>query len=196
MRDRQKSSDLLKAFRESRQQVQRPVDNSVDSVDKSHRNRKSTFTRGYEARPKKSDPYSSFLDKYHHLSSTIDKFKTQDLMYFFREKAKESGVKYVIANTKRDMAIFKKLQENYTPREICLMIEFIFCSPQNYLDITSTQPTVLASSWCNTIYRDSLLWAEDAYEPVERKVTKKEQIKKREWQREVTDEKTSIGEWE
>lgn len=198
MRDRQKSNDLLKAFRESRQQIQKPVDNSVDNVNNSRRrDHRATFTRGYEARPKKSsDPYSSFLEKYHNLSETIDEFKTQDLMYFFREKARESGVKYVIANMKRDMGIFKKLQENYTPREICLMIEFIFCSNQNYLDITITQPTVLSSSWCNTIYRDSLLWADDEYEPTERTVTKKEHIKKREWQREVTGEKTMIGEWE
>lgn len=192
MRDRQKSNDLLRAFRESRQQIQRPVENSVDNVNNSRRN----FTRGYRARPSKSDPYLSFLDKYNHLSETIDEFKTQDLMYFFREKARESGVKYVIANMKRDMGIFKKLQENYTPREVCLMIEFIFCSNQNYLDITITQPTVLASSWCNTIYRDSILWANDEYEPTERTVTKKERIKKREWQREVTGEKVVLGEWE
>ena len=192
MRDRQKSKDLLQAFRESRQQIQKPVEKSVDSVNNSKKN----FTRGYSARKVTSDPYSSFLDKYSHLSETIDDFKTQDLMYFFREKARESGVKYVIANMKRDMGIFKKLQENYTPHEICLMIEFIFCSNQNYLDITITQPTVLSSSWCNTIYRDSLLWAEDAYEPTEKKSTRREHIKKREWQTEVTGEKISIGEWE
>lgn len=196
MRDRQKSNDLLRAFRESRQQIQKPVENSVDNVHNSRRSQSSTFTRGYNARPKKSDPYSSFLGKYNHLSETIDEFKTQDLMYFFREKARESGVKYVIANMKRDMGIFKKLQENYTPREICLMIEFIFCSNQNYLDITITQPTVLSSSWCNTIYRDSILWANDEYEPVEKTVTKKDRIKKREWQREVTGEKAVVGEWE
>ena len=197
MRDKQKSNDLLKAFRESRQQIQKPVENSVDNVNNSRRRaQSSTFTRGYSARPKSSDPYTSFLDKYNHLSETIDSFKTQDLMYFFREKARESGVKYVIANMKRDMGIFKKLQENYTPREICLMIEFIFCSNQNYLDISITQPTVLSSSWCNTIYRDSILWANDEYEPVEKTVTKKDRIKKREWQREVTGEKTMIGEWE
>lgn len=196
MRDRQKSNDLLKAFRESRQQIQKPVENSVDNVHNSRRSSQSTFTRGYNSRPKKSDPYSFFLDKYNHLSETIDEFKTQDLMYFFREKARESGVKYVIANMKRDMGIFKKLQENYTPREICLMIEFIFCSNQNYLDISITQPTVLSSSWCNTIYHDSILWANDEYEPTERVVTKKDRIKKREWQREVTEEKAVVGEWE
>lgn len=40
MRDRQKSSDLLKAFRESRQQIQKPVDNSVENVDNSKENSK------------------------------------------------------------------------------------------------------------------------------------------------------------
>lgn len=199
MRDRSKSKDLLKAFRESRQQIQRPVDKSVDNVNNSHRKSpESTFTRGYNARPQKrtSDPYSSFLEKYDNLSATVDDFKTQDLMYFFREKARENGVKYVIANMKRDIGIFKRLQENYTPREICLMIEFIFCSDQNYLDISITQPTVLASSWCNTIYRDSLLWAEDKYEPTERTTSKRDTIRKREWQREVTGENITIGEWE
>lgn len=195
MRNRQKSNDLLRAFRESRQQIQKPVENFVDK--KSGRDTQSTFSRGYDRTTKKSsDPYSSFLDKYNHLSETIDEFKTQDLMYFFREKARESGVKYVIANMKRDMGIFKKLQDNYTAREICLMIEFIFCSNQNYLDISITQPTVLSSSWCNTIYHDSILWANDQYEPLEKTTTRKERINRREWQREVTGEKTNIGDWE
>lgn len=192
MRDIQKTRDLLKQFRESRGQILKSVNNSVDNVDKPKRN----FSRGYN-RPKKSyDPYTCFLDKYNNLSVNIDNFKTQDLMYFFREKAKESGIKYVIANTKRDMAVFKKLQDNYTVREICLMIEFIFCSEQNYLDVSCTQPTVLISSWCNTIYRDSILWAKDEYVPTERNVTKKEHIKKREWGRVATEEKAVIGEWE
>lgn len=182
----------MKAFRESRKQIQHaPVDKPVDSVD---RKKAKTFSRGYVN--KSNDPYTNFLDKYNDLENSIDDFKTQDLMYFFREKAKESNVKYVIANRGRDMGVFKKLQENYTPREICLMIEFIFNSDQNYLDKGITQPTVLISSWCNTVYRDSLLWVEDKYEPIEKKSTRKEQIKSREWKRKVEGEKSTIGEWE
>lgn len=196
MRDRQKSKDLIKAFREAQRQVQQAsVEKPVRDV-KNRRTQDKTFSRGY-SHSKPNDPYSRFLDKYNRLADTIDDFKTQDLMYFFREKAKECGIKYVIANTKRDMAIFKKLQDNYTPREICLMIEFIFCSEQNYLDSSVTQPTVLSSSWCNTIYHDALLWANDEYEPVERKPSKKERLKKREWQREVPDnDEVKIGVWE
>ena len=194
MRDRNKSSDLLKAFRESRQQIEKPVENSVDNVDKS----KKTFTRGYSETRKRnttSDKVKTFEDKYAHLEDTVDSFTTSDLVYFFREKAHESGVKYVIANMKRDMGIFKKLQASYTPREICLMIEFIFTSNQNYLDITNTQPTVLVSSYCNKIYRDSLLWADDKYYPDEPRPTKKQQIQKREWKNDIKGESATIGAW-
>lgn len=192
MRDRSLSADLLKAFRESRKQS---VEKPVETVNKSRKGYNS-FNRGYNSVPKSSDPYSSFKEKYNHLEDQIDSFTTRDLMYFFREKAKEAGVKYVIANMKRDMGIFKKLQSNYSIREICLMIEFIFFSEQDYLDKSITQPTVLASSWCNTIYRDALLWVDDQYVPSGRKSSKSERISKREWQREVTGERVSIGEWE
>lgn len=187
VRDKSKSSDLLRAFRENRKQCCL-VDKSVKPVEKN-------FSRGYRTGIKTtSDPYSSFMEKYNHLEDTIDSFNARDLMYFFREKAKEGGYKYVIANMKRDMGIFKKLLSNYEPKEVCLMIEFIFFSEQDYLDKSITQPTVLASSWCNTIYRDALLWVDDQYIPSP-KFSKKSQPT-REWSRESTTEKASIGEWE
>lgn len=188
MKNKQQTNDLLKAFRESRGQVQKHFNPPKSSS--------ASSSRGVRGRKKTSDPYSSFLEKYANLENTIDSFKTQDLMYFFQEKAKEQGIKYVIANVKRDMAVFKKLQDNYTPREICLMIEFLFFSGQNYLDITNLQPTVLLSGWCNTIYRDSLLWVDDLYNPEEKYTSKKSHTSKREWGRDVEGEKVVIGEWE
>lgn len=71
------------------------------------------------------------------------------------------------------------------------MIEFLFNSNQNYLDKTSLQPTVLISSWCNTIYRDSLLWVDDKYSPK----TSKPKREKREWDRETETDNAKIGEW-
>lgn len=138
-----------------------------------------------------SDKYSEFLKKYDDLANTVDSFSTYDLMYFFREKAREAGIKYVIANMKRDMGIFKRLQSNYEPREICLMIEFIFFSEQNYINKDITQPTILASGWCNKIYRDSLLWANDEYVPEK---IKHKPLREYDGNREVTDAK--IGDWE
>lgn len=185
-------ADLASSFRESRNQcLVTPVEKSVENV----KNSQKPFKTGYSESRKRnvtSDRYTSFLRKYENLEDTVDTFTTHDLMYFFREKARESGVKYVIANMKRDLGIFKKLQENYEVREICLMIEFIFCSEQNYLDITATQPTVLSSTWCNTIYKDSLDWVNDEYDPNIR-VKKKPQ---REWSGDTSTDKAKVGEWD
>lgn len=190
---KQSVMDLANAFRESRKQcLVTPVDKPVESVDKSRK----PFKKGYAESRKRnvsSDRYSSFLSKYEDIENEVDNFTTHDLMYFFREKARESGVKYVIANMKRDLGIFKKLQADYQPREICLMIEFIFCSNQNYLDINITQPTVLSSTWCNTIYRDSVAWANDEYDPNLRPVKKKSV---REWQGDTSTDTAKVGDWE
>ena len=193
MRKKQSTSDLIKAFRDVREQITEPSKSKGEKVER------RPFSKGFEEAPKKSNSsgkYEIFLKKYSNLEETIDNFKTQDLMYYFREKAHEAGIKYVIANMKRDMGIFKRLQDNYTPREICLMIEFIFNSDQNYLDVHITQPTVLSSQWCNKIYRDSILWANDEYIPDRPKKTKKDQLKSREWQGNTTTDRAKIGEWD
>lgn len=184
--------DLAESFRQSRKQcLVTPVEKSVENVKNSSR----PFKTGYSESRKRnvsSDRYSSFLEKYKNVEKTVDSFTTHDLMYFFREKAREAGVKYVIANMKRDLGIFKKLQSDYEPREICLMIEFIFCSNQNYLDVEITQPTVLVSTWCNTIYRDSIAWANDEYDP-NFKTPKKKST--REWNGDTSVDKAKVGDW-
>ena len=190
---KQSIKDLADSFRNARNQcLVTPVEKSVENVKNSRR----PFKTGYsESRKRKasSDKYASFLDKYKDIENTVDTFNTNDLMYFFREKAREAGVKYVISNMKRDLGIFKKLQSDYEPREICLMIEFIFCSEQNYLDKSITQPTVLVSTWCNTIYHDSILWANDEYVPNSRSEKYKPA---REWKGDTSVDKAKVGDWE
>lgn len=144
-----------------------------------------------QTEPKADSRYSSFLSKYDDLENSFVRFNTQDLVYFFREKAKEAGVKYVIANMKRDMGIFKRLKDNYEVAEILLMIEFIFSGEQTYLDIHRTQPTVLASSYVNKIYQDSIDWSNDCY--TEKKV--KKTVASREWKKLKPKDKKGIGEW-
>jgi hypothetical protein len=189
-RSRVNTDDLVKAFRESRNQ-------SLSKVKENEKRpqQKSPFERGnnqnLQKRNTSSDKYQNFLNKYLDLENNIDSFKTQDLMYFFREKARDCGYKYVISNMKRDMGIFKRLQDNYEPNEICLMIEFLFTSEQDYLDPSTLQPTVLASSWCNKIYSDSLLWVDDKYVP---KVKKKHS--NREWQGDSNNDRATIGGWD
>lgn len=128
-----------------------------------------------------SSPYNSFLRKYADLEKYIDDFGTRDLVYYFREIAQENGYKYVISNIKKDMAIMKRLRENYSNREICGMIEFLFTSEQDHLEKDRLSINLLSSQWINTIYADMQLWVDDKYVP--RSVQKKKMSakKNREW---------------
>lgn len=117
------------------------------------------------------------------------KFNSVDLAYLFRAKAEEHGIKYVMSKG-RDFGSMSNLLKHYTPRDVCIMIEFIFDSPQDYLDPQVCHPTVLVSSWQSTIYRDSQLWIDDKYVPRPKKAKKT-----REWDEKVTETKAKIGEW-
>lgn len=170
------STDLSAAFRASRGQDLESSENF-----KSDKRKKSGG----------SDIYQSFLDKYNDLENTCDTFGTRDLMYLFREKSREYGANYVIANMKRDMGVFKKLLLSYPPREIILMIEFLFSGDQHYLDMSIAQPTLLISGWVNKIHKDSIDWANDNYFEYS-----KPKQKNREWKSEDTKQSTNkIGEW-
>lgn len=139
-------------------------------------------------RPRKSSgtqPYDVFMRKFNALTEDNpeqwDEFGTRDLVYYFREIARGAGVHYVIANIQKDMAIMKRLRENYTNAEICAMIEFLFTSEQDYLDKHHLSPNVLASQWVNTIYADTNLWIEDKYVPASVAKSGKRKKSQHEW---------------
>lgn len=140
-----------------------------------------------------NSPYSTFLKKYSNLEETIDSLGTRDLVYYFREIAEECGYKYVISNIKKDMAIMKRLKENYSNREICGMIEFLYESEQDYLEKDRLSPNLLASQWVNTIFADMKLWVEDKYVPRSRMTKKTLNKSKGEWNIEKESETSSIG---
>lgn len=177
------NTDLSDCFRKARGQSTESSSNTDIKGVPEHKKRSNSGHSSYE----------SFLLKYNNLEQNFDRFTTQDLVYFFREKSRESGARYVIANMKRDMGIFKRLKENFSIAEILLMIEFIFSGDQTYLNINRTQPTVLSSNWVNTIYQDSLDWANDSY--VDKKTKPNVHTEKREWKK-TKSNKTKIGEWE
>lgn len=150
-------------------------------------------------RPRKSSgtqPYDVFLRKFNSLTEDNpeqwDDFGTRDLVYYFREIAHSVGVHYVIANIQKDMAIMKRLRDNYTNAEICAMIEFLFTSEQDYLDKHHLSPNVLASGWVNTIYADTNLWVNDQYVP--KSAAKSSQRKKSQHEWDTDDHgKSKIG---
>ena len=173
------TNSLVSEFRESRGQSQEP--------------------------PKKSEPpkkkknsggsyYDSFLRKYDNLENTIDSLGTRGLVYYFREIAGEQGYKYVISNIKKDMSIMKRLRNNFSNREICGMIEFLYLSEQDYLDKSRLSINILGSNWINTIYADMKLWVEDKYIPRGVQEKRKKSVKDREWNKDVSNtEDVSIG---
>ena len=138
-------------------------------------------------------PYELFLRKYNDLENQIDNLGTRDLAYYFREIAEEKGYKYTISNIKKDMAIMKRLRANYTNREICGMIEFLYESDQDYLDKSRLSPNLLASSWINTIYADMKLWVDDKYIPRGVQAKKKKNIKQREWDKDEAQTKNDVS---
>ena len=144
-----------------------------------------------ESKNSGSSMYANFKYKYEHLDECIDSFGTKDFVYYFREVSEECGYKYTISNIKKDMAIMKRLRENYSAREICGMIEFLFRSEQDYLSKDRLSPNLLASQWVNTIYADTQLWLDDEYFPN----SKKKKQKQREWSDSKNDD-VKIGGWE
>ena len=168
---------ILSEVRQSRGQItQQP---SVEEKTRPSRKRRE-FT-----------PYEGFIMKFNDLENSIDNLGTRDLVYYFREIAENSGYKYVISNIKKDMAIMKRLRTNYTNREICAMIKFLYMSEQDYLNKDRLSINLLASQWINTIYADMQLWVNDSFVP---KNKKKHQSK--EWTAPIEENNSSIGEWE
>lgn len=152
----------------------------------------SSITRG---RKKEQTPYDAFLRRYADLENTIDNFGNRDLVYYFREVAEENGYKYVISNIKKDMAIMKRLHENFSSREICTMIEFLYESEQDYLEKERVSINLLGSQWVNTIYADMKLWVNDEYVPRSQKSKLKSKIAQKEWSKEKagTSDDVNIG---
>lgn len=138
--------------------------------------------------------YDVFCEKYSSISQNIDNFNNLDFVFLFREIAEECGYKYVIANIKKDMHIFKKLRESYSNKEIWDMIEFVYKSEQTYLDRNRFSPNILVSSWCNSIYPDSQLYIKGEYYSNKNKSKRNSQLKKREWNSEYNKDK-GIGDW-
>jgi hypothetical protein len=172
------------------------VNDGLSALFRKHRNQ-TLLPYAYDSKPKKGfkkpqTDYEQFLMKYEDLETEAEHLTDKDLLFYFQEAARQSGFKYVIANWGRDLALTQRARQNYPNRELCLMIEFLFFSEQDYLKKETLSPTILVSTWCNTIYRDSLLWAEDKYAPKKygRPVSKKAV---REWT--GAEKKSAVGKW-
>ena len=145
---------------------------------------------------KPNDPYVIYRTRLE--NGMFDKFNTRDILYFFVDVAKENGVKYIVSNYAKEQRTFKLLKERgYSVEEILTMIEFLFTSGQQYLDVNRLHPGILLTSWAKTIYADSQLWLDDKYEPYKKQSyasTSKPQPK-REFTGDTSKETVKIDDW-
>lgn len=157
----------------------------------------SKTTRNAGIRRTPVDPYTLYKNKLD--SGNIDKFNTQDMMYFFKDVANENGNRYIISNIAKDKRQFKLLLERgLSVEEILVMIEFVFTSGQKYLDTETLHPGVFLTKWCSTLLRDSKLWLEDKFDPdykPSNKSSLQDFTKGREWQGSKSESDTTVGEW-
>lgn len=176
-----------------------PVNNEMANLIRMRRGQiTSQHVTQEEEKPKKNRTYGNykkktefeiFQKKYDNLDKYIDSFRPKDLVYYFKTIAEESGYRY-FPSLGKDCHIFKVLLEDFSAKEICGMIEFLYTSEQDYLNKDRLSPNVLASRWINTVYADFKLWLEDEYVPKSKKVHQQ-----REWTSPVDTNSTKIGEW-
>lgn len=140
-----------------------------------------------------NNPINKFHYKYKYFEKYVDKYTSVDLVYFFREVALDNGYKYHITNLKKDARTMKLLKEDYSNYEICLMIEFLYESDQDYLDKGSLNVSILNSNWINTIYSNAISWVEDRYTPKSKQSNSTNQQKDRgEWKSSKEDDHVEI----
>ena len=176
-----KRSEILSDFKNIRNRCKDVSDSGKEPPKREKRHLK-------ESVPKQTER-DKFLCKLDDFENTVDFFTAPDLLLFYCHVAENAGVKYVPSKA-RDCGALKRLTADYSNKEICLMIEFIFNSGQDHVDPFITRPTVLISVWQSTLYRDSLLWAEDKYIP-----KTKAKHSKREWTKNSDEVSIKIGEW-
>lgn len=176
--------DLDELIRQEREQFkanlndeQKKISRGFDKVEQARKERKVHSTTNH---------YTKYVEK---LSKReFDKFSSRDLLFYFKDKAKANGIRFVstVQNDIRYMNNLKQARKNYEVTELMVMMEFLFDSEQDYLDKHTLHPGIFVTQWVNTIYRDTELWIEDKYVPRSRSLDtrklKLEEFKKnREW---------------
>lgn len=143
----------------------------------------------------KKSPYDIFLQKVDNLEKYIDYFNASDLYFYFIYISNRNGYKYVSFNTGRDFKTFSRLSQQFSNKEICCMIEFLYESEQNYLNKSKLTPNLLVSGWINTIYADMQSWVKGEFKK-DCNVKKQGKIKKEyicEWDSTNDSEGSCIG---
>lgn len=120
--------------------------------------------------------WQSFIDKLS--AEQYDKFTCEDLLFYFKQKSDNTGIKFVITNKAKGMKVFANLLKTYNIEEVMTLIDYYFSKEQTWIDVSKQNITALYSGFTNRLYTESQKWAGND----------------REWNKSV-DNTTRIGDW-
>lgn len=97
----------------------------------------------------------------------FSEFTSSDWIMYFQDKYyQENDRGYSIVGQKMwamEHAIYKSLMKDYTPRDIKLMIDFIFDSNQDIKPKLQAGSYLLSKGWLQSVYQNAKLWQTGDY---------------------------------
>lgn len=130
----------------------------------------------FEMKPKKETPLKKsetkisaskrrFLFKLE--NELFSEFTSTDWIMYFQKKYQEAnGRSYVIAGKKAwsiEHSIYKSLMKDFSPKDIKLLIDFIFDSNQDIKPKLQAGSYLFSAKWIQGIYQSALLWQTGDY---------------------------------
>ena len=172
---------------------QKQISRGFERVEQARKERKVHSTTNH---------YSKYVQKLK--EERYEDFTSRDILFFFKDYTKKEGINFY-SNLQQDikyMANINQARKTYSNQELLGIIQFIFISDQDYLDKRKVSPSILCSTWMNTLYADASDFANGEYVPKSKrkKVFSNNKVEKfkeeREWQGStVVNEQSNIKKW-
>ena len=97
----------------------------------------------------------------------FSEFTSTDWIMYFQKKYQEANNRsYVIAGKKAwsiEHSIYKSLMKDFTPKDIKLLIDFIFDSNQDIMPKLQAGSYLFSAKWIQGVYQSALLWQTGDY---------------------------------
>lgn len=139
---------------------QKQISRGFDKVEQARKERKVHSTTNH---------YTKYVEKLK--EHRYEDFTSRDILFFFKDYTKKEGIPFY-SNLQQDikyMANIKQAMNTYSKQELLGIIQFIFISDQDYLDKRKVSPSILCSTWMNTLYADASDFANGEYVPKSQK---------------------------
>lgn len=149
----------------------------------------------FEMKPKKETPLKKSETKisaskrrflYKLENELFSEFTSTDWIMYFQKKYQEATNRsYVIAGKKAwsiEHSIYKSLMKDFTPKDIKLLIDFIFDSNQDIMPKLQAGSYLFSAKWIQGVYQSALLWQTGDYKT-------KAEIKKEKYQSSIPEKR-------